>query len=220
MYIVIVGGGRAGYHLSKMLLSNGHEICVIERDAQKCTQIRNDLGVKVIQGDGSEERYLRAADVENANAVVALTNDDHDNLVVCQLAERQFKVERTFTLVNNPGNAELFRWLGVNMTLCPTSLLAGLIQKEVDLGILGTVLPRTIGDLTMVQLQIGPDSPAVHKRINEIELPAECILITLLRENNALVPRGSTVFEPGDQILALCQPYRQDEVRRVLTGTP
>lgn len=218
MYIVIVGGGRAGYHLSKVLLGNGHEVCVIERDAQKCRQLQRDLGVKVIQGDGSEERYLRAADVERANAVVALTNYDHDNLVVCQLAERQFKVERTFTLVNNPGNAELFRWLGVNMTLCPTSLLAGLIQKEVDLGVLGTVLPRSIGDLTMVQLQIDDESPAVHKRLNEIDLPAECILITLLRENTALVPRGSTTLQPGDQILALCQPYRQDEVKKVLTG--
>lgn len=218
MYVVIVGGGRAGFHLSKMLVENGHEVCVIEQDREKCDRLRQELPIRVVHADGAEDGALRAAEVERAGAVVALTNDDHDNLVICQMAERQFKVERTFTLVNNPGNAELFRWLGVNMTVCPTSLLAGLIQKDIDLGAVGALLPRAIGDLTMIQLQVDAQSPSVGKRINAIELPAECIIITLIRENTALVPRGSTTIQDGDQLLALCQPYREAEVRQVLTG--
>lgn len=219
MYIVVVGGGRAGFHLSKLLHNNGHEVCVIERDSAKCDAIARELGIRVINGDGSEEPLMRSADVERAHCVVALTNDDHDNLVICQLAERQFKVERTFTQVNNPGNAELFQWLGVNMAVCPTSLLAGLIQNDVDLGLLGAVLPRSIGDLKMVQMQIGENAPAAGKRINEIDLPAECIIITILRENTAMVPRGSTVIQSGDQVMALCQPYRYEEVVRLLSGS-
>ena len=126
MYIIIIGGGRSGYHLAKMLSQNDHEVCVIERDSEKCRQIKEDLNVKVIHGDGAEEKFLMKAGADRAQAVVALTNNDHDNLVICQLAERHFKVERTFTLVNNPGNAELFRWLGVqydclsNVTGCRT----------------------------------------------------------------------------------------------------
>lgn len=219
MYIIIIGGGRSGYHLAKMLSQNDHEVCVIERDSEKCRQIKKDLNVKVIHGDGAEENFLKKADAERAQAVVALTNDDHDNLVICQLAERHFKVERTFTLVNNPGNAELFRWLGVNMTICPTSLLAGLIQKEVDAKLVGAILPRSIGDLRMTQIQVASDSKAVGKRINELELPAECIIITIFKENSAKVPRGSTLVQAGDQVLALCQPYREKEVQELFSGS-
>ena len=104
------------------------------------------------------------------------------------------------------------------MTVCPTSLLAGLIQKEIDAKLVGALLPRSIGDLRMTQIQVAPDSKAVGKRINELELPAESIIITIFKENSAKVPRGSTLIQAGDQVLALCQPYREKEVQELFNG--
>jgi len=145
--IIIAGAGKIGYQVARQALALGYEVAFIELDPLKAERIKQELDVPVIVGNGTHPQSLRNAGAQEVDLVIALTGDDQDNLVICQLAERQFKAKRTLALVNTPGNEKLFQWLGVNQVIGPASLILGLIQQQLDMDATTALWRQGIKDL-------------------------------------------------------------------------
>ena len=218
MRILIVGGGKSGRFLTREFLKKDYQVTLVEQDLDKCVMIEEKFDIRVINGDGSEVEVLEKAGIEEVDVVLAVTEDDQDNLVICQLAERQFQVPRTFTTVNTPGNEKLFDWLGVNVAVSSTSILSALVSKQVSMKDITALFTLQKHDLAMAEFTIKPDSPVKNKAIKDIDLPDETVLVTILRGNTALVPRGKTELADGDKVLALANPKDEKELRKCLNG--
>ncbi|WP_027339385.1 potassium channel family protein [Halonatronum saccharophilum] len=217
MKIIIVGGGKKGYQLAKYCHEFGHSVKVIESDKNKVLKLK-ELQVEVVLGDGTQKKFLEKAGAEKSDIVVAVTSNDQDNLVICQLAERQFNVKRTLTLVNNPGNEKLFEWLGVNQVISSTSLMLGLIQDEIEIKKNSNLWADSVKDLKMHYIQINELSPIKDTMVKNIHIPDEAILITILRGDEAIVPRGNTIIKAKDTIIALANSEAEEQLNELLTG--
>ena len=220
MYIVVVGGGKVGYYLAKELLQAGHELVILEKNGARARQISDELGSIVLNRDGCEGKHLAEAGANRASIVAAVTGDDEDNLVVCQMAKHHFDVPRTIARVNNPKNAELFRHLGVDEIISPTSMVLASIEQDIPVHELLHLAQLKGGELDLVEAQIAAGSPAVGRRPNEIALPEGCSLFLLLRGSNVQQIRPDTVFQAGDKVLAVSRAGGEGEqsLRRELIG--
>ncbi|MFC1865841.1 potassium channel family protein [Chloroflexota bacterium] len=219
MYIIIIGGGRLGYHLTKALLDEGQEVLVIEKDAASSQIIINELGSVCLHGDGCEAATLEAAGTARADMLIAVTGDDEDNLIACQVAKHKFNVPRTISRVRNPKHDKLFKILGVDVTVSSTSLILEHIKHELPSHTLIHLMDIQERGLTIVDIKIPPGSASVGKQVKELELPSESILSLIIRkQKKPTVPANNTVLEAEDQIIAVTRPEIEEELRAVLTG--
>jgi len=219
MYIIVVGGGKVGYYLTKSLLEQGHEVLVIEKDPRKCAVLTDELGANVLHGDGCDASSMAEAGVERADVVVAVTGDDEDNLVVCQVARHKFNVPRTIARINNPKNERIFRRLGIDVTVSSTELILSQIEQVIPAQSLVHLLTlRNVG-VSFVELEIPPDSPALGRPLRELGIPDDCILPLVVREGKeAIIPYGDTVLKAGDQVIAVTSDASEETLRRILFG--
>lgn len=219
MYIIVVGGGRVGYYLTKALLDEGHEVLIIEKDATISQAIASELGSVCFQGDGCEAATLADAGTNRADMFIAVTGDDEDNLVACQVAKYKFNVPRTIARVRNPKNETIFKKLGIDVTVSSTGIILEHIEHEVPSHPLMHLLPIREKGLEIVEVKIPPDSTTVGKQVKEISLPPDSILSLIIRkERKPTVPTASTVLQAEDQIIAVTRPEAEDELRAALTG--
>jgi trk system potassium uptake protein TrkA len=220
MYAVIVGGGKVGYYLVKELLQEGHEVLVIELDPALCERFEEEFGSVVLQGDGCEVATLEEAGVGRADVFIAVTGEDEDNLVACQVAKHLFKVPRTIARLNNPKNEPVFRQIGVDITISATNLILSHIQEELPAYPLVHLMTlRSRLGLEVVELQIPRTSSAVGKRLAEIALPAGSLICCLVKEDRGpQIPGPETRLEAEDQLIAVAPAASVEELRRVLTG--
>ena len=211
MNILIVGGGKVGAHLAAVLKDQGHRILVIELNQMLADRLQRELrDVRVIGGDGCNPQVLRDAGIGEMQAVVAATGDDEDNLVVAKLAKHEYQVARVIARVNNPKNEWLFTSrMGVDIAVSHASMLARLIHEELTMGDLIPLLKLAGDAVTLVELTVPATSPAAGRRLGTLELPAECVLATLIRNGRILIPRGDTTIETGDRIIALIRTEEQ-----------
>ena len=219
MYIIVVGGGKVGYYLTKELLAAGHELVLLEKDQRRARQIADELGSIVLDRDGCEGKHLAEAGANRAAIVAAVTGDDEDNLVVCQMAKHHFDVPRTIARVNNPRNEELFRHLGVDEIISPTRMALAAIEQDIPVHELLHLAQLEGGELELLEAQIGDDSPAIGRRPSDIDLPDGCSLFVLIRGDNAQQIRPETVFQAGDKVLAISRTECEVDLRRELIGT-
>jgi len=218
MYIVVVGGGKVGYYLAKELLAAGHELVILEKNGARARQIQDELGSIVLNRYGCEGKHLAEAGANRASIIAAVTGDDEDNLVVCQMAKHHFDVPRTIARVNNPKNEELFRQLGVDEIISPTRMVLSAIEQDIPVHELLHIAQLKGGELDLVEAQIGEGSPAVGRKPDEIVLPEGCTLFLLLRGNNVQEIRQDTVFQAGDKVLAVARADGEQSLRRELIG--
>jgi len=218
MYIVVVGGGKVGYFLSKELLEAGHELVILEKNAARARQIADELGSIVLNRDGCEGKHLAEAGANRAAIVAAVTGDDEDNLVVCQMAKHHFDVPRTIARVNNPKNETLFRHLGVDEIISPTRMALASIEQDIPVHELLHLADLKGGELQLLEAQIAEDSPAIGRRASDIPLPDGCSLFVLLRGNGVQAIKSETVFEVGDKVLAISRAECEMLLRRELIG--
>ena len=218
MYIIVVGGGKVGYYLAKELLQAGHELVILEKSGPRAAQIRDELGSIVLNRDGCEGKHLAEAGANRATIVVAVTGDDEDNLVVCQMAKHHFDVPRTIARVNNPKNEELFRHLGVDEIISPTRMVLASIEQDIPVHELLHLAQLKGGELELVEAQISSGSPAVGRRPSDITLPEGCSLFLLLRGSSVQAIRPDTVFEVGDKVLAVARAETENALRQELIG--
>jgi trk/ktr system potassium uptake protein len=218
MYIIVVGGGKVGYYLTKQLLADGHEVAVIEKNKQKVEQIANDLGSVSIHGDGSDARPMQEAGMSRSDLVVAVTGDDEDNLIVCQMAKKKFGVKRTIARINNPKNEHIFGVLGIDVTVSPVDVLVAQIEREIPAHSLIHLLTLRDVGASFVEKQVGANSPVVGKSLNALDLPDDFLVPLVIRNGKAIIPNGQTVLQAGDEIVAVSTLEQEGTLERLLRG--
>jgi trk system potassium uptake protein TrkA len=218
VYVIVVGGGKVGYYLTKELLAAGHELVLLEKDARRARQIADEVGSIVLNRDGCEGKHLEEAGANRAAIICAVTGDDEDNLVVCQMAKHHFDVPRTIARVNNPRNEELFRHLGVDEIISPTRMALAAIEQDIPVHELLHLAQLQGGEIELLEAQIDSGSPIVGQRPSDINLPEGCSLFGVIRDETAQSLRPDTVFQAGDKVLALARSDCEVELRRQLLG--
>jgi trk system potassium uptake protein len=203
MYILIGGGGQVGYYLAKGLLQAGREVVLLDKDARRVEQLREELGPAVGRGDACEARTLDEYGCARADMVIAVTGDDDDNLVICQVAKARFNVARTIARVNNPRNEALFRRLGIEMTISPTQQILHMIEAELPHHTLVPLMTLTQKGLGLVELTVPPESHAAGQTIRALNLPISINVVLVVRGEENITPTGDTVIQPEDRIFAL-----------------
>lgn len=206
MYIIIVGGGKVGYYLAKTLAPQKHRLLLIEEDCVMCQKIAgelDDLGVALIHGDGTDINFLKDAEIQNADILIAVTGYDQNNLVACQLAKEYFSVPRTIARVNNPKNINVFKELGVDSVVSSTAYIADIIEQEVDWASINRILSHKVGDVRIKDMPVADGSHAAGKRIADLALPKGTILVSIIRDSNAIIPNGNTQILAGDSVIAM-----------------
>lgn len=217
MYIVIVGGGKVGFYLAKELSQAHHTVSLVEKDAASCEDIAKELNnILVINGDGCNTRYLEDAGVNRADVVAAVTGSDEVNLMVCQLAKQSSKVKRTVARVNDPKNTHTFNEVGVDVAVDSTSIIAKIIEEEVSLEDLVTLMTFKRGKLALVRVDLTSESPCVNKQVMEIKLPRASVLVSIIRGEDVIIPRGGTILQAKDDIIALTAIETEQELLDVL----
>src|SRR3954449_3370518 len=197
MFVLVIGGGKVGYYLTKELIASGHEVVLMEKHIPRADQIKDEIGSVVIAHDGCEGKYLAEAGANRAAIVAAVTGDDEDNLVICQMAKHYFDVPRTIARVNNPKNESLFRHLGVDEIISPTRMILGSIEQDIPVHELLHLAALGVGELEIIEARLQPGSPAVGRLASDLPLPAGCSLFLLIRGNpvgeirNSEQPAGS-----------------------------
>ena len=215
MYIIIVGGGSVGYYLARTLMKANHEVLLMERDRSSHRRLAEELGDSVMQGDGCEVRIMEEAGGGRADAVVAVTGDDEDNLVICQMAKLKFNVPRTIARVNNPRNEELYHRLGVDGTVSSTKIIYNLIEQEIETGEVIPLAALKRGNIEIVEIEIGLKSPVLNKKVADLTLPHDALIISLIRGEHGMLPTADTRLLDGDGVIALVNADLEHELRDV-----
>ena len=218
MYIVIVGAGKVGYFLSKRLYQGKHGVCVVEKDKTTCDEIARELEVLVIRGDGCDPQILEQAGAARADVVAAVTGDDEDNIVICQLAKERFGVQRTVGRVNNPYNEHTFSELGVDVPMNSTEIIAKIIEEEVSFSDFVSLLSFKRGKLAIVRVDLPKQSPVIDKQVKDIQWPEDSVLLSIVRKEDVIVPKGNTVLKAGDDVIALTTVGNESQLSNLLAG--
>ncbi len=219
MYIIVVGAGKVGYHLAKLLMTqgHGHEVMVIEKDRTKMELLSMEFHDAIMEGDGSMAETLKEAGANRADVVVATTGNDEDNLVICQVAKLMFLRPRTIARVNNPRNEELFAGLGVDASVSGTKLINAIIHEQVRAGdMMIPLLTLKTGDIEIVEVQLTRSSQIVRRKIKDLTLPTGSIFIAVIRGEEVIIPYGETEFQPEDKVLALVKRESEQVLREML----
>ena len=217
MYVLIVGGGKIGANLARSLLRVGHEVTLVEQRRDRFERLEDELEHVVVHGDATEIFVLERAGIQRPpSIVVAVTGDDEDNIVICQLARERYGVDKVIARVNDPRNQVHFDLLGVSPTVCATSSIMALIEHEVPEHGLIHLLELRKENLEIVELTIDESANAQGKRVGALRLPEGARIISVVRGGTAEIPDEQTQLKTGDQVLAILEPGKEDELRRVL----
>lgn len=215
MYIIIVGGGSVGYNLAKTLVRHQHEVLVLEKNRATHKLVAEELGEVVMQGDGCEVRIMEEAGVGRADSVVAVTGEDEDNLVICQMAKLKFNVPRTIARINDPRNEQLFHTLGIDATVNSTKIIYNLIEQEIETGEVIPLAALKRGNIEIVEVEISEKSPVLSKAIQQLHMPGDSLIISVVRHDHGIIPTAETKFEAGDSVIALVRADQEHELRDI-----
>jgi len=218
MYIILIGGGNVGFHLATSLTNSGETVVIIEKDYEKCRYISENLKVLVINGNGCERRYLKEAGIERADVLAAVTGNDETNLIACQVAQKSFSIKRTVARVNDPRNEYTFNQLGIDVPVNSTSIIAKIIEEETTLEDVLPLFTFKKGKLAIVRVDLPNDSPVRNKKLKEIRFPKGCVLVSVLRGEDLLIPNGETLLLEGDEVVALTTIEKERETFELLIG--
>ncbi len=216
MYVVIAGGGRIGRYIARDMTEKGHEVTVIERIGSRCEQLVAETQVLVIEGDACDVRYQEQAHVDRADAFVATTHEDDDNLVACQLARIEFGVKRAISRVNTPKNVEIFDALGIE-PVSSTRLISELLEVEFSVGELVHLTSLKGGRVELVELRIPQQAPT--RTVASIGMPNQSVLVAIFRGDETVIPSGATEVRAGDEVVALTIPELEEDLTRALLGS-
>jgi len=213
MFIVIVGGGKVGYYLIKSLLPYNHKIVLIDPRIDVCHSIANELNIPVTNGDGTDIEKLTQIGLAKADIFIAVTGKDEDNLIACQLAKKNFGVRRTIARVNNPKNITVFERLGVDSPVSSTSIITDLIEQEVEESGIKTIMKLKKGKIVLIEIDVESTNIICGKLIKDIQLPHDCIFMSIIRDDEIIIPNGFTIIKNGDCIVAATSKDKQQELK-------
>lgn len=218
MFVVIIGGGKAGSHLAELLQVEGHEIALVEKRPAVLDRLEQELSdVHIVNGDASDPQVLQDIGVSRADVVAVMTGDDEDNLVASLLAKFEFNARRVIARVNNSKNESLFTPdMGVDVAVSQAHIMAKLIQEQIGMGELMTLFKLQQGNLDLVQETLPPDSRAIGRAVRDLGIPKESVLVAVVRGPQVLIPHGDTVLQAGDEVLALTHVNERPHLAAIL----
>ncbi len=218
MFVFIAGGGRTGAQLATQLIAQNYKVRLVEHRRELLGHLHHELPTEVIyEGAATDPSVLKQAGLDKANVVVACTNDDATNLVICFLARTMFKVRRTVARINNPRNAWLFdKNFHVDETINQADVMAHLIQEEMSLGDMMTLLKLRRGRYALVEEKVPPGAKAIGRQLKELGLPDQCVIAAIIRHGQITLPRGGTILEEGDEVLAVTDTDGALELAKLL----
>jgi trk system potassium uptake protein len=220
MFAIVTGGGKVGSNVARALIRRGHEVTLIEQRPDRYERLEGEFEHQVHHGDATELFVLERAGIKRpADIVIAVTGDDEDNLVIGQVARDKYGVEKVIARVNDPRNQPLFDLLGLQQTVSATQMVLGLIEHEVPEHELVQLLELRKENLEIVEVEVDEGAPGAGRRVEELSLPESARLISVMRDGKAEIAVGSTELHPGDQVLAILQPGKEEELRRLLLKT-
>jgi trk system potassium uptake protein len=214
--ILITGGGKLVYYLTRVLLAKGVRVTIINEDKHECTRLARTLKATIICGNGSDPAILKEAGAGIFDIILAVTPNDQDNLVICQIASMHFGVKKTLALVNDPDNEEVFRELGVS-AFSTTRIISNLIEQKAGFEEISNLIPVGEGKVTLAEIIIEPASPVIGKSLQEIQMPPQSLIGYVVRKDQPIVPRGDTVLNAGDRVIVIALPEQYGQVLSLLT---
>jgi trk system potassium uptake protein TrkA len=218
MFVIVAGGGKVGFYLGKELAEQGHEVVIIEQDARRAAEIEDELGSIVMVGDAAETTILQEAGAARADLVAAVTGDDEDNLIICQVAKVRFHSGRTIARINNPKNAEIFVRLGIDDTVSATDVVLQVIEQEIPRQHLVPLLRLRNTNIEIVEAIIVEGSSIAGHRLRDIALPESSTIAVLIRDGTPLFPRADDAVLFGDHVIAFTTTENESRLRQALLG--
>jgi len=219
MYVIVVGGGNTGSQLAKFLINANHKVRVIEERPGVLRKLEMELSQEfIITGDGSSPAVLEKADIHNAQALAAVTGSDETNLVVASLGRFEFNVPRIIGRINNAKNAWLFTpEMGVDVALNQAEILSRLCAEEMSFGDMMTMLKIRRGKYSIVEEKVPPGAPVIGMAIKALPFPNNCVISGIIRHGDLVLPRGATILEEGDEVLALVDDSAREQLEKLLS---
>lgn len=218
MRIILIGSGKLAYFLARKFVEEKHRLTIINVHSEEAQEFSHQIKATVIVGDGTHPAILKAAESEQADIVLALTPNDEDNLVACQIAQQHYGVSRTIALVNDPALQEFFEQIGITVAFSATQILANLIEKRADFEDIANFLTVDRGQIGITEVIIDDQSPALAKTLQNLDLPPGALIGSIIRSGKAFVPHGWTNLQSGDRLILISQPEHYDRFMQVLTG--
>jgi trk system potassium uptake protein TrkA len=212
MYVIIAGGGKVGWNLARELIAKDHEVTLIESDHRRYRVIEEELEHAVQYGDATELWVLERGGIQRADLVIAVTGDDEDNMLICQVAKEKYLVQRIVARVNNPRNLQHFKLLGIQPAVSATDLILRLIEHEVPQYGLVQLLALEEERLEIIELEVGEGSVAAGSRVADVTLPDGSLIISVLRGGTGFVPKADTIIEAGDEVLLILDPGLEADI--------
>jgi trk system potassium uptake protein TrkA len=219
MFVVIAGGGRTGAQLATFLIGQSHEVHLIEHRREILALIHRELPTEVIyEGNATDPQVLETAGVGRAQVLAACMSGDAENLALCFIARSRYNVPRTIATINNPRNAWLFdKTFHVDVALNPAEIMSSLIEEEMSLGDMMTLLKIRRGRYSLVEEKIPPGARAVGMAIRDLPMPPNAVIAAIIRRGDIVIPRGVTTFEVGDEVLAIVDHEGADDLAAIFT---
>jgi trk system potassium uptake protein TrkA len=219
MFVIVAGGGRTGMQLALTLLDQKYHVHLIEDRPEMLQKLHKELPTEVIyEGRPADPEVLANAGIGKANVIAAVTANDADNLTICYVARKMFNVNRTIGRINNPRNAWLYNeQFHVDVALNQAAIFASMIEEEMSMGDMMTLLKLRRGNYSLVEEKIPAGAPALGVAIKDLELPESCVIAAIIRDGKVIVPRGITVFELEDEILAVTDRLGAEKLARLFS---
>lgn len=217
MNIIIVGGGNVGYYLAEKLRGD-HYVVLIEKELTVGEKIAGEMNVMVIQGDGCNPETLKKAGVKKADVVAAVTGNDVDNIIICQIARDVYNVKRTVARVNNPKNQVVFTKLGIDVAIDSTAIIAKIIEDEVGWEDFVNLFTFKKGNLSLLRIDLPENSPAINVPIEDLPLPDDSVIVAVIRDNKILVPKENFILREKDEVIAITKVENESVLFKKLIG--
>lgn len=216
--IFLIGGFDKTKSLAKSLIKKGHKVTAVNKDKKACADLAEIEDLTVFSGDGTKTFVLEDADTYNADIVIALTEKDADNLVICELCKKKFRVKKTVALISDPKKTEFFYRMGIDSVVCAITAIVNIIEQQTFLDEMATLVPIAEGRIGIAQVPIPQSAKVVGKQLMEINLPKEVIVGCVLRGERNIVPRGDTRIFAGDVLVLISSDKHEVAAIKELTG--
>jgi trk system potassium uptake protein len=220
VYVIVVGAGKVGLNLARELIDKGNELTIVENSARRYATVEEELEHRAQYGDGSELWVLERAGIERADMVIAVTGDDEDNILICQVAREKYGVERVIARCNNPRNLQHFELLGVKPAVSATDLILRLIEHEVPRYGLLHLLDLPQERLEIIEVEVAQGSPADGAQVRDLGIPEGSLVISILRDGNGFVPLADSQVKAGDEVLLVLDTGLEDKVTERFARSP
>lgn len=219
MNIIILGGGKLGRQLARNMLDRKNTVHLIEKNKLRCMHLANELDIEVVCGDGTEIEVLRRAQTQNAGCFLAVGGSDQDNLVACQLAKKEFGVQKVIARANDPRNLPVLRTLGTEIVVSSTEIITNLIEQEVDMAEMHMLATLNKGRAAISAVTLPENTKLDGVALKDLDLPSGSLVVSLVRSEKMIVPNGDTTFQTGDEIVTVCEGVSQKKLQTLMTAT-